>query len=81
MAKFQVTNHSEQMLKYATTMNENNYTDALKCLSEMCSKTLADQMKKDTVVCLMVDDPDNLGAALVCHFLLSVTSSSGKSMK
>ena len=29
----------------------------------------------------MVDDPDNLGAALVCHFLLKATQASVKTMK
>ena len=37
-------------------------------------------MKKDQIVCLMLDDPDNLGAALVCHFLLTATKGQ-KSMK
>ena len=30
-------------------------------------------MGNDEVVCLMVEDADNLGAALVCHFLLNKT--------
>ena len=29
----------------------------------------------------MVDDPDNLGAALACHFLLTQTKGQAKTMK
>jgi len=44
-------------------------------------KALEDAMKKDKVVCLMVDDPNSLGAAMVCHFMLQKTKSNTKGMR
>ena len=73
--------HAEQMKEYTALMGVSEYEDALNFITEACTSTLLALMKKDTIVCLMVDDPDNLGAALVCHFLLTATKSSIKTMK
>ena len=62
-------------------MSESNYSGAFKSLAEVCTKALVDLRKKDKKVCLMFDDPDSLGAALVCHFLLTATKGQEKSMK
>ena len=69
------------MTEYTALMGVSKYDEAFNYIAQVCTKALQTLMKKDTIVCLMVDDPDNLGAALVCHFLLTATKSSIKTMK
>ena len=78
---FAVTLHEAQMTEYTSLMGVSKYQEALEYLAMLCTKALETALKKEQVVCLMVDDPDNLGAALVAHFLLTATKASIKTMK
>ena len=69
------------MTEYAALMGVSKYEEAFQYISATTFKALEQARKKDQIVCLMFDDPNNLGAALICHFLLQTTKSSIKSMK
>ena len=69
------------MEQYAGLMSAGKQKEGLRYMAHVCNKMLEASYKKDQVVCLMLDDPDNLGAALVCHFLLTLTGAQSKTMK
>ena len=62
-------------------MSGSKTDEAFKLITSISQKALDAQLKKDSIVCLMVEDPDNLGAALVCQFLITATKGSAKTMK
>ena len=53
------------------------YSEAFQYITGHVSRQLEQCFKKDQSVCLMLDDADNLGPALACHFLLTVTGKAG----
>ena len=59
-------------------MGANHYEEAFRYVSEACSKALDKAMGSDEIVCMMCEDADNLGAALVSHFLLTKTKKTTK---
>lgn len=62
------------MSEYAAMLGQAKHQQAFSCIATEMNKALQESMKRDEVVCLMTDDPDNLGTALVCSFLLSETN-------
>ena len=40
------------------------------------NQLIEESYKKEQTICLMCSDPDNLGAALVCHFLMNASKKS-----
>ena len=64
---------TEEMREYSTLMAVSKYEEALEYLSGTTNKLLEAAFKSNKSVCLMLDDPDSLGVALVSHFLLVMT--------
>ena len=77
--KFHLLLLDSQMDQYSDLMIEEKYDEAFKQIAKVSFSALEDARKKDSVVCLMLSDPNSLGAALVCHFLMSSTRSSAAS--
>ena len=69
------------MTEFTRLNSEGKNGEAFKLISSLSTKAIQNLYKKDSIVCLMVDDPDNLGAALACHFLLTQTKGQAKTMK
>ena len=69
------------MTEYTALMGVSKYEEAFTFISACTLKALQTAQKQDQIVCLMFDDPNNLGAALICHFLLQTTKAQIKSMK
>ena len=68
-----MTELTEEMREYSTLMAVSKYEEALEYLSGVTNKLLEASFKSNQSVCLMLDDPDSLGVALVSHFLLVMT--------
>jgi len=69
------------MVEYAALTGVSSYPEAFKFIAAASFSALEAAMKKDQVVCVMADDPNSLGPALVCQFLLQKTKGSIKSMR
>ena len=69
------------MNDYSSLMQDGKHSDAFMLVALEVTKAIEESMKSDQVICLMCDDPDSLGAALVCCFLIKQTRSSEKQKK
>ena len=69
------------MEEYGNLMADGKHAEAFDKIARECNRILEQVMKKDQTVCIMAEDPDNLGASLICHFLISLTKGKTKVMK
>ena len=75
------TVHDDVMTEYTALVGVSKYEEAFDYISKITFQIFDEAMKKDQVVCLMIDEPNSLGAALVCHFVLQKTKANIKNMR
>ena len=58
------------MQEYSALAGVGKHREAFQYITGVSYVAIDEAFKKDLVVCVMSDDPNNLGAAIVSHFIL-----------